>query len=120
MIIYPSIASRFVPALRALSRADILSVMRRIKQDSLRRYNVAFAFAWLGSLAGAALTAVPIYAGIHFVVRCASGKPWPIAIAVVIGAIAPLLGNVFYSALIALLLKREVVACMARDRRPPG
>ncbi|WP_431820797.1 hypothetical protein [Burkholderia sp. F1] len=120
MIIYPSIAGRFVPALRALSRADIRSVMQRIKRDSLRRYNVAFAFAWLGSLAGAALTAVSIYAGIHFAARCVSAKPWPMAVAVVVGAIAPQLGNVFYSALIARLLKREIVARIARDRRPPG
>lgn len=42
MTIYPSVAGRIVPALLALTRADILSLMRRIRRDSLRRYNVAF------------------------------------------------------------------------------
>ncbi|RQS04490.1 hypothetical protein DIE07_28885 [Burkholderia sp. Bp9002] len=119
MIIYPSIASRVVPALRTLTRADIRSIMLRIRQDSLRRYNVAFALAWLGALAGAALTAVPVAIGISFVARCASVKPWPMAVAAVAGGLAPLLGNVFYSALIALLLKRDIVAVIAWDPRPP-
>ncbi|MGZ2743019.1 hypothetical protein [Burkholderia stagnalis] len=120
MILYPSIAGRFVPALRTLTHADIRSIMRRIRQDSLHRYNVAFAFAWLGALACTALTAVPMSVGISFVARCASVKPWPVAIAAVIGGLAPLLANVFYSALIARLLKRDIVALIARDQRPPG
>ncbi|KVN36393.1 hypothetical protein WJ63_03225 [Burkholderia pyrrocinia] len=120
MILYPSIARRFVPALRTLTRADIRSIMRRIRHDSLRRYNIAFAFAWLGALAGTALTAVPVNIGISFVARCASVKPWPVAVAAVIGGLAPLLANVFYSALIARLLKRDIVALIARDQRPPG
>ncbi|TCW81258.1 hypothetical protein C5O80_24235 [Burkholderia sp. SRS-46] len=119
MIIYPSIAGRFVPAMRTLTRADIRSIMRRIRQDALHRYNVAFALAWLGALAGMALMAVSVSAGIYFVARCASTKPWPWASAAVVGGLAPLLGNVFYSALIACLLKREIVACVARDQRPP-
>ncbi|WP_230960970.1 hypothetical protein [Burkholderia stagnalis] len=120
MIIYPSIAGRFVPALRTLTPAEIRSIMRRIRQDSLHRYNVAFALAWLGALAGIALTAVPVHVGISFVARCASVKPWPMAVAAVTGGLAPLLANVFYSALIAHLLKRDIVARIARDQWPPG
>ncbi len=120
MIVYPSIAGRFVPALRTLSRADIRSVMQRIRRDSLRRYNVAFALAWLGALAGTALAGVAAYVGIDFVARCASAKPWPVATAVVVGGFAPLLGNIFYSALIAHLLKPEIVARIERDRHPPA
>ncbi|AFQ46801.1 hypothetical protein [Burkholderia cepacia] len=120
MIIYPSIAGQFVPALRALTRADIRSLMQRIRRDSLPRYNLAFALAWLGALAGTALAGVTIYLGIHFVARCASAKPWPVATAIVVGGLAPLLGNIFYSALIALMLKREIVARVPLAPGPRG
>ncbi|KVG58297.1 hypothetical protein [Burkholderia territorii] len=120
MIIYPSIAGRFVPVLRALTRADIRSLMRRIRQDSLPRYNVAFVLAWLGAVTGIALAAAAISGGIYYVAQCASAKPWPAAIAAVIGGFAPLLGNVFYSALIVILLKPEIVARIEHDRHPPA
>ncbi|NHV29935.1 hypothetical protein [Burkholderia sp. D-99] len=120
MILYPSVAGRIVPALLALTRADILSLMRRIRRDSLRRYNVAFVLAWLGTLAGIALASVAFSIGIRFVASCVSAKPWPLAIAILIGGLAPLLGNIVYSALLTLLLKREIVACLSRAPGTPA
>ncbi|VWC37474.1 hypothetical protein BLA6860_06737 [Burkholderia lata] len=120
MTIYPSIAGRFVPALLALTRADILSLLRRIRRDSLRRYNVAFALAWLGTLAGIALASVAFSIGIRSIASDVSATPWPMAIPIVIGGFAPFLANVVYSALIALLLKREIVACLSQASSSPG
>ncbi|HDR9762212.1 TPA: hypothetical protein ACK3Q6_003009 [Burkholderia cepacia] len=120
MTIYPSVAGRIVPALLALTRADILSLLRRIRRDSLRRYNVAFVLAWLGTLAGIALASVAISLGIQFVARGVSATPWPLANAIVVGGCAPLLANVFYSALLTLLLKREIVASLPRAPGSPG
>ncbi|EMD9442039.1 hypothetical protein VXE32_006104 [Burkholderia cepacia] len=120
MTIYPSVAGRIVPALLALTRADILSLLRRIRRDSLRRYNVAFVLAWLATLAGIAFASVAISIGIQFVARAVSATPWPLASAIVVGGCAPLLANVFYSALLTLLLKREIVACLSRAPGAPG
>jgi len=120
MTIYPSIAGRFVPALLTLTRADILSLMRRIRRESLRRYNVAFALAWLGTLAGIALASVAISVGIQSIASGISATPWPMAVPIVIGGFAPFLANIAYSALITLLLKREIVACLSRAPSPPG
>ncbi|ALX10491.1 hypothetical protein P350_02540 [Burkholderia cepacia JBK9] len=120
MTIYPSIAGRFVPALLALTRADILSLMRRIRRDSLRRYNVALVLAWLGTLAGIALASVAISIGIQRLASGVSTTPWPMAIPIVIGGFAPFLANIVYSALITLLLKREIVACLPRTSGLPG
>ncbi|KVH40706.1 hypothetical protein [Burkholderia cepacia] len=120
MTLYPCVAGRIVPALLALTRADILSLMRRIRRDSLRRYNVAFALAWLGTLAGIALVSVPLSIGIQFIARGVSATPWPLTSAVVVGGCAPLLANILYSALLTLLLKREIVACLSRTPGSPG
>ncbi|WP_175758259.1 hypothetical protein [Burkholderia cepacia] len=122
MTIYPSVSGRIVPALLALTRADILSLLRRIRRDSLRRYNVAFVLAWLGTLAGIAFASVAISIGIQFVARAVSATPWPLASAsaIVVGGCAPLLANVFYSALLTLLLKREIVARLSRAPGAPG
>ncbi|MBN3844812.1 MULTISPECIES: hypothetical protein [Burkholderia] len=120
MTLYPSIAGRFVPALLTLTRADILSLLRRIRRESLRRYNVAFALAWLGTLAGIALASVAFSIGLQFIANCVSAKAWPMASAILIGGSAPFLANVVYSALITLLLKREIVACLSRASSSPG
>ena len=120
MTIYPSIAGRIVPALRTLTRADILSLMRRIRRESLRRYNVAFVLAWLGTLAGIALASVAFSLGIQSIATGVSAKPWPLAVPIVIGGFAPFLANLVYSALIARLLKREIVACLSRASKPPA
>ncbi|KAF1035679.1 MAG: hypothetical protein GAK33_04543 [Burkholderia lata] len=120
MTIYPSIAGRIVPALLTLTRADILSLMRRIRRESLRRYNVAFVLAWLGTLAGIALASVAFSIGIQSIASGVSAKAWPMANAILIGGSAPFLANLIYSALIALLLKREIVACLSRTSSSPG
>ncbi|KER69384.1 hypothetical protein HR51_23310 [Burkholderia cepacia] len=120
MTIYPSIAGRIVPALLTLTRADILSLMRRIRRESLRRYNVAFVLAWLGTLAGIALTSVAFSIGIQSIASGVSEKPWPMASAIIVGGSAPFLANLIYSALIAHLLKRELVACLSRASSSPG
>jgi hypothetical protein len=120
MTIYPSIAGRFVPALLTLTRADILSLMRRIRRESLRRYNVAFVLAWLGTLAGIALASIAFSIGVQSIATGVSAKPWPMAVPIVIGGFAPFLASLIYSALITLLLKREIVACLSRAPGSPG
>ncbi|VWD23499.1 hypothetical protein [Burkholderia lata] len=120
MTIYPSIAGRIVPALLTLTRADILSLMRRIRRESLRRYNVAFVLAWLGTLAGIALASVSISIGLKSIASSVSATSWPMASAIIVGGSAPFLANIVYSALIAHLLKREIVACLSRAPSPPG
>ncbi|HGO6128787.1 TPA: hypothetical protein ACK3RK_007376, partial [Burkholderia cepacia] len=75
--------------------------------------------AWLGTLAGIALASVAFSLGIQFVARGVSATPWPLANAIVIGGCAPLLANVFYSALLTLLLKREIVASLSRAPGAP-
>ncbi|KFG96188.1 hypothetical protein GQ56_0116395 [Burkholderia paludis] len=119
MIVYPSIAGRVVPELRSLTRADLRWIFLRIRRDSRRRYYVALSLALPGSLAGATLLILPVFAGISFAMRgMLSASALSGLAGAVCGVIAVHVGYAIETALMTLQLKPEIAARLARDRLP--